>query len=145
MISRYLSFCLRAEHTFVHDSLCIRACILRVFPHLRKEVVDDVNKSDFPFSMHFDETTTAQVKKQMNLTHRHWSSTHNEVIVTFYTSLFFGHAEADKVVSRMIVQLHEGNILVDKLITLVRDGPNVNKVITRKIEQTMKDGHPEFK
>ena len=82
MISRHLSFCLRAEHTFVHDSSCIRACILHVFPHLRKEVVDDVNKSDLPFSMHFDETT-AQVKKQMDLTLRYWSPTHNEVIVAF--------------------------------------------------------------
>ena len=95
--------------------------------------------------MHFDETTTAQVKKQMDLTLRYWSSTHNEVIVSFYTSLFFGHAEADKVVSRMIEQFHEDNIPVDKLITLVRDGPNVNKAIMRKIKQTIKDEHPEFK
>ena len=75
---------------------------MRVFPYLRKEVVDDVNKSDLPFSMHFVETKTAQVKKQMDLTLRYWSLTCNEVIVTFYTSLFFGHAEADKVMSRMI-------------------------------------------
>ena len=95
--------------------------------------------------MHFDETTTAQVKKQMDLTLRYWSSTHNEVIVSFYTSLFFGHAEADKVVSRMIEQFHEDNIPVDKLITLVRDGPNVNKAIIRKIKQTIKDEHPKFK
>ena len=95
--------------------------------------------------MHFDETTTAQVKKQMDLTLRYWSPTHNEVIVSFYTSLFFGHAEADKVVPRMIEQFHEDNIPVDKIITLVRDGPNVNKAIMRKIKQTIKDEHPEFK
>ena len=145
MISWHLSFCLRTEHTFVHESLCIRACILRVFPYLRKEVVDDVNKSDLPFSIHFDETKTAHVRKQMDLTLRYWSPTRNEVIVTFYTSLFFGHAEADKVMSRMIEQFHEENIPVDKLITLVRDGPNVNKAIIRKIELTIKDKHPEFK
>ena len=45
----------------------------------------------------------------------------------------------------MIEQFHEDNIPVDKLITLVRDGPNVNKAIMRKIEQTIKDEHPEFK
>ena len=95
--------------------------------------------------MHFVETTTAQVKKQMDLTLRYWSSTHIEVIVSFYTSLFFGQAEADKVVSRMIEQFHEDNIPVDKLITLVKDGPNVNKAIMRKIKQTIKDEHPEFK
>ena len=27
----------------------------------------------------------------------------------------------------------------------MRDGPNVNKAITRKIKQTIKDEHPEFK
>ena len=64
MISRHLLCCLRAEHTFVHGSLCIRACILRVFPYLRQEV--DVNKSDLPFSMHFDETTTTQVTEEAN-------------------------------------------------------------------------------
>ena len=45
----------------------------------------------------------------------------------------------------MIEQYHEDNIPVDKLITLVRDGPNANKAIMRKIEQTIKDEHPEFK
>ena len=45
----------------------------------------------------------------------------------------------------MIEQFHEDNILVDKLITVVRDGPNVNKAIMRKIEQTIKDEHLEFK
>ena len=81
----------------------------------------------------------------MDLTLHHWSLTHNEVIVTFYTSLFFGHAEADKAVSRMIEQFHEDNVSVEKLITLVRGGPNVNKAIMRKIEQTIRDEHPEFK
>ena len=35
---------------------------------------------------------------------------------------------------------------MDKLVTLVRDGPNVNKKIMKKmIEQTIKDEHPELK
>ena len=104
-----------------------------------------INLSDLPSSMHFDETTTAQVKKQMDPTPHYWLPTHNEVIVTFYTSLFFEHAEANKVVSRTIEQFHEDNIPVDKLITLVRDRPNVNKAIIRKIKQTIKKKHPEFK
>ena len=45
----------------------------------------------------------------------------------------------------MIEQFHEDNIPVEKLITLMRDGPNLNKAIMRKIEQTVKDEHPEFK
>ena len=63
--------------------------MLRVFPYLQKEVVADVNKSDLPFSMHFDETTTAQVKKQMDLTICYWSPTQNEIIVIFYTCILY--------------------------------------------------------
>ena len=62
----------------------------------------------------------------MDLTLSYLSPTHSKVIVTFYT-LFFGHAETGKVVSRMIEQYHEDNIPVDKLITLVRDGPKANR------------------
>ena len=90
MISRHVSFTSEQNaRTFVHDSLCIQVCMLRVFPYLRKEVVADVNKSYLPFSMHFDETTTAQVKKQMDLTLSYWSPTHNEVIVTFYAYILY--------------------------------------------------------
>ena len=84
----------------------------------------------------------------MDLTLHYWSPIHNEVIVTFCTYIlycFFGHAEADKVVSRMIEQFHEDNIPVNKLITLVRDGPKANKAVMRKIKQTIKGEHPEFK
>ena len=86
MISQHLSFCLRAECSYIRSRQFLYsgvyfACISVLI--LRKEVVADVNKSDLPFSMYFDETTTAQVKKQMDLTLCYWSPTHNEVTVTY--------------------------------------------------------------
>ena len=114
-------------------------------PYFRKSIVQDLLNSDLPFSMHFDETTTPQVKKQMDLTLRYWSPTHNKVWVTFYTSLFFGHAEGDKVASKMFDQLTMDSIPVNRLITLVRDGPNVNKTIMRKMQDLIKEEHPELR
>ena len=113
-------------------------------PPFRKMIIEDVLKSNLPFSMHFDETSTAQVKKQMDLTLRYWSPTHNEVWVTFYTALFFGHAEGEKVASKMFDQMAEDGLPMDRLITLVRDGPNVNKTIMRKLQQLITDKHPQF-
>ena len=49
-------------------------------------IVKDLVKSKLPFCIHFDETTSTQVKKQMDLTLRYWSPTH-EVWITYYTSL----------------------------------------------------------
>ena len=57
--------------------------ILFVYPQV---IVNDVLKSDLPFCLHFDETSTTQVKKQMNLTLHYWSQTHDEVWVNFNTS-----------------------------------------------------------
>ena len=47
-------------------------------PYFTRMIVKDLLKSTLPFSLHFDETSTAQVKKQMDLTLRYWSATHNE-------------------------------------------------------------------
>ena len=107
-------------------------------------IVKDLVKSKLPFCIHFDETTSTQVKKQMDLTLRYWSPTHEEVWITYYTSLFFGHAEGEKVAVKMYEQLFSDGIPVAKLVTLVRDGPNVNKTIFRKMDELIRHDNPEF-
>ena len=82
-------------------------------------------KSDLPFSVHFDETTTSQVKKQLDIMLRYWSPNHEEIWTVFYTSLFFGHAKGELVANRMYSKMVEDGIPVQRLATLVRDGPNV--------------------
>ena len=82
-------------------------------------IVKDLVKSKLPFCIHFDETTSTQVKKQMDLTLRYWSPTHEEVWITYYTSLFFGYAEGEKVAVKMYEQLVSDGIPVAKLVTLV--------------------------
>ena len=107
-------------------------------------IVKDLVKSKLPFCIHFDETTSTQGKKQMDLTLRYWSPTHEEVWITYYTSLFFAHAEGDKVAVKMYEQLVSDGIPVAKLVTLVRDGPNVNKTIFRKMDELIRHDNPEF-
>ena len=107
-------------------------------------IVKDLVKSKLPFCIQFDETTSTQVKKQMDLTLRYWSPTHEEVWITYYTSLFFGHAEGEKVAVKMYEQLVSDGIPVAKLVTLVRDGPNVNKTIFRKMDELIRHDNPEF-
>ena len=103
-----------------------------------------MKKSHLPFCVHFDETSTTQVKKQMDLTLRYWSPTHNEVWVNFYTSLFFGHAEGE-VADCIFQTMVKDDLPIAKLCTLVRDGPNVNKTTFRKLEGAIKEDNPNFK
>ena len=39
-----------------------------LLPHFTKVLISDLSDSQLPFSVHFDETTSSQVKKQMDLT-----------------------------------------------------------------------------
>ena len=55
----------------------------------------------------------------MDVTVRYWSPTHDEVWVRFYTSLFFGHAEGDKVATTMYNRMLSDGIAVDKMLMLI--------------------------
>ena len=113
-------------------------------PYFTRMIVNDLVKSLLPFSVHFDETTTAQVKKQMDLTLRYWSPTHNEVWVTSYTSLFFGHAEGEKVAKKIYQQLVSDGIPVKRMASLIHDGPNINKTIFHQINELILQDNPDF-
>ena len=112
-------------------------------PHLTQSIVDDLVKSDLPFSVHFDETTTSQVKKQLDIMLRYWSPKH-EIWTVFYTSLFFGPAEGELVATRMYSKMVEDGIPVQRQATLVIDGPNVNKTIFHKLNKLIKENHSDF-
>ena len=113
-------------------------------PYFTRMIVNDLIKSSLPFSLHSYKTTTAQLKKQMDLTLRHWSPTHNEVWVTYYASLFFGHAESEKVAEKMYEHLVNNGIPVHRMASLIWDGPNVNKTILRKMNGLILQDCPEF-
>ena len=46
-------------------------------PYFTYLFINDPVRSGLPFSLHFDETTTTQARKQMDLTLRYWSATHH--------------------------------------------------------------------
>ena len=114
-------------------------------PYFTRQMLAVLRNSDLPFCVHFDETTTTQVKKQMDLTVRYWLPTHNEVWVRVYTSLFLGHAEGVMVATAMYNKMQDDGIQVDKMLTLIWDGPNVNKTIFQKMNELISGDHPEFK
>ena len=48
-----------------------------------------------------------------------------------HASLFFGHAEGEKVVGKMYEHLVNNGIPLHRMASLIRDGPNVNKTIQK--------------
>lgn len=111
-------------------------------PHFLKELVNDINESKTPFVVEYDETTQAQIKKQLNIQIRYWSKMRNEVCVRFYKALMFGHAEGATVAGRMMETLQEDGVKLQNLSCLSSDGPNVNKTIWMHVQKELTDaGH----
>ena len=84
-------------------------------PYFTQVIIDDLLESKLPFSMHFDETTTKQVNKQMDLTLRYWSPRHGEIWTVFYVSLFFGHTESEIVANVMHSKMLEDGLPVERM------------------------------
>ena len=94
-------------------------------------ITDSVQGQSF-FTLHFDQTATAQVKKQVNLLVHYWSETHHEGKVKYQTSVMFGHSKAEDVVKEMLVLLDKLAIPIKFMVSLGMDGPNINKSIMKK-------------
>ena len=113
-------------------------------PFLIETIVKEVIDGNLGYVLMFDETTTAQQCRQMDILIRFWSSIEGEVSVRFLKAVHFGHATAD-IVSEALLELGDGddpevNLPMKNLISLSSDGPNVNKSIHRKINESLKAG-----
>ena len=59
------------------------------------------------YALHFYETLSAQVKKQIDLLLRYWSTKHQEGRIQYFTSIILGHAKAEEVTKEMIAAYAE--------------------------------------
>ena len=103
-------------------------------PYFHQRTIDDILRSpDTYYTIHIDETTTAQVKKQMDVLVRCFSDTDGNVKVRFLKALVFQHAFAETVADKLWRTLQVLGLPLKNLLSISSDGPNVNKVIKANI------------
>ena len=108
-------------------------------PHFLQMTVDDIPSSPYTFNtIHFDETTTVQVKKQMDVLVRYFSETNGEIEVRFLKALLFRHAFGEKVGDELLKTLEELGLPLKLLLSISSDGPNVNKKVKANINAKLK-------
>ena len=107
---------------------------------LHQQTVEDIQRiPNTYYTLHFDETTNAQSKKQMDILVRYYSEVHGEVKVRFLKAVMFGHAFA-KTVADEVWRTHQQSGLSSRfLLSLSSDGPNVNKSIKQSINNKLED------
>lgn len=71
-----------------------------IYPYILEEFKEDIKKS--PFSFLFDETTTVQVKKQLDGYIRYESKQHSQILTRYCGSVFHGHCLATDIKSDFV-------------------------------------------
>ena len=79
--------CLRALSLFKYKELISVA--LRLAEVLFEEIKNDM--IDAPYTVKFDEFTTSQVKKKLDIYVRYWSKIYDQVVNGYGGSCFIGH------------------------------------------------------
>ena len=82
--------------------------------------------SETPFTLQYDETTNAQVNKQLDIKIRYWSLAQSQVAAHHLQNYFMGHATGQQIADK-ILSIQDNGLALEKLLMLESDGPNVNK------------------
>ena len=111
-------------------------------PYFNQVTIREIVEGHSYFTLHFDETVTAQVKKaQMDLLVHCWSEVDNGVRIKFLTSIILDHAKKKKqdVVTEAIKALAKVAIPLKLMHSHVMNEPSVNKSILSKLNHTRKE------
>jgi hypothetical protein len=104
------------------------------------QLSDDLDRDvgDAYYSLIFDESTTQNVK-QLDMYIRYLSHQTKEIEIRYLDSVALGHAEAEKVLKAIVEVLEDHSLTLKHLLSLGRDGPNVNKAVLRKLNDNRKE------
>lgn len=106
-------------------------------PCLSKRLASDISSSSAAFTLLFDETTTLQNCRQLDILCRYWSEEKKEVQVCYLTSFIFGRTSSTEL-TKKILSLLEDPIFKcmpwDRFFNISCDGPNINKALWNKLD-----------
>jgi len=105
-------------------------------PHFLSYFLKDLQAGSGYFTIYFDETTTRQVKKQMDIHIAYWSASFKKVIVLYIDSTFLGHADADTIKTEIVTFLENHNLDGHNLLQCSMDGPAVNLSFIKKLNES---------
>ena len=112
-------------------------------PLVMEKLKEQLESIDSCFTLLFDETTTVQHKKQMDVLIRFWSDQSGSIETRYIDSFFFGRAPGEKIVELLhqLMPTNEKDIW-SKMFNISSDGPHINRKVHRLLDQELrKSGH----
>lgn len=84
-----------AQHMKLGSTKASYLIVYGLAPYFQSYFLRDIRAGIGFYTLYFDEITTRQVKKQMDIHVSYWSPVFNMVIVLYLDSKFVGHADAE--------------------------------------------------
>lgn len=107
-----------------------------VGPHFREIFLRDLKGCHYVLC--FDETTNDASKSELHVSVRYYSVRNKRVVQCHLETFFIENGCADTIAGYLLKALDNAKVPIDKMITLSRDGPNVNKKVLRLIKEQFK-------
>lgn len=104
-------------------------------PYFKSLLFKDITESYYV--IHFDETTTKQVKKQLDIYVSYWSNMKGSMVISYCESYFLGHADSDTILENVLKFIENNDLSLGKLLQISMDGPNVNLSLLQKLNNAL--------
>lgn len=108
-----------------------------VGPYHRNQFLKDVDGAYY--SLCFDETTNDASRNELHVDIRYYSEREKQVIQFHLETFFIENGLGDTIVAYLIKALKNANLPIERMITIGRDGPNVNKKVFRLMNAKYKE------
>ena len=111
-------------------------------PYFKELLKKDIN--DSCFTLLYDETTNSESKKELQVQIKYWS-VGNKVQTRHLETFFIPNGTAETIKNHLIIAMDNFDLKVKNLVMLGSDGPNVNKKVSKNINEWLKElGHSKL-
>lgn len=109
-----------------------------VGPHFRDIFLTDVKNSTAHYTLCFDETTNDASQKELQTSIRYYSERQKRIQEFHLETFFIENGKGETIVKYLFLSLDNAKLPFERLLTLSRDGPNVNKKVFRLMNEEFK-------
>lgn len=106
-------------------------------PYFLQMLLDDLQR-EVPFTLQFDETTNNENKKELEIRVIYFSPSKKRVINSHLCTKFIRDGTGETLIENLLECLDRNTLKLKNILTLARDGPNVNKKVARLFAEKLK-------
>lgn len=109
-----------------------------LYPYFKEILLKELQQPNVYFTLQFDETGNVKSKKELQIRIQYWSNSQNSIVNRYLVTYFIEKGDAITLVKYLFQSLNSHGLSSKHLLTLGKDGPNVNKKVFRLLQEEQK-------